>query len=233
MDVNSIIGLARTLTHTDDEQVTDTNAMLYANIVYHDIANAIMEIDEDFFWDIFTTTPIVWQNEYTFAVWSATTRWMKKIERIQIKWADTDSFQTLVNSDTLANYPTTTGRLDTQLGTDEWFFDIKDGSYFIYPAPTEAVTDWLQVQATTTLIDLVLWGAENTVFPRNSDLRDYHQVISIGMKQYIYSQQGLTNDKNDSINEYNQKKEEMLDTIRDRFFNPVITQLPNAYSLKN
>jgi hypothetical protein len=52
------------------------------------------------------------------------------------------------------------------------------------------------------------------------------------MKQYIYSQQGLTNDKNDSINEYNQKKEEMLDTIRDRFFNPVITQLPNAYNLK-
>ncbi len=232
MDVNSIIGLARTLTHTDEEQITDANALLYANIVYHDLANAIMEIDEDFFWDIFITTPIVWQNEYTFAKWSSTTRWMKKIQRIQIKWADTDSFQTLMNSDTLANYPTTTDRLNTQISTDNGFFDIKDGSYFIYPAPTEAVTSGLEVQATTTLIDLLLTDTEEDIFPRNSDLRDYHQIISIGMKQYIYSQQGLTNDKNDSINEYNQKKEEMLDTIKDRFFNPVITQLPNAYNLK-
>lgn len=232
MLVDDVITLARTLTHTDSEQVTDSDALLYANIVYHNIANAVIEIDEDYFWDIFTTSPVVDQNEYTFAVATSTSPWMKKIQRVQIKWASTDSYTNLVSSDTLANYPTSTGRLNTNLSTNEGFFDIKDGSYFIYPAPTEAINNWLEIQATSTLIDLVAWGAENTIFPRNSELRDYHQLISIGMKQYIYSQQGLTNDKNDSINEFNIKLEKMLDTVKDRFFNPVITQLPNAINLK-
>jgi len=66
---------------------------------------------------------------------------MKKIQRVQIKWAATDSYTSLVSSDTLANYPTSTGRLNTNLSTNEGFFDIKDGSYFIYPAPTVAINN--------------------------------------------------------------------------------------------
>ena len=234
MLVDDIITLSRTLTHTDSDQVTDANALIYLNIVYHNIANAVMEIDEDYFWDIFSVDPwtVADQNEYTFAVATSTTPWMKKIQRIQIKWTSTDDFQSLISSDTLANYPTTTDRLNTNLSTDEGFYDIKDGSYFIYPAPAESVTWGLEIQATSTLIDLVAWGAESLVYPRNSELRDYHHVLAIGMKQYIYSQQGLTNDKNDSINEYKQALEEMLETVKDRFFNPVITQLPNAINLK-
>jgi len=72
MLVDDVITLARTLTHTDSEQVTDSDALLYANIVYHNIANAVMEIDEDYFWDIFTTSPVIGQNEYTFAVATST-----------------------------------------------------------------------------------------------------------------------------------------------------------------
>jgi len=66
---------------------------------------------------------------------------MKKIQRIQIKWVATDDFQSLIPSDTLASYPTSTDRINTNFSTSEGFFDIKDGSYFIYPAPAEAVTD--------------------------------------------------------------------------------------------
>ena len=52
------------------------------------------------------------------------------------------------------------------------------------------------------------------------------------MKQFIFSQQGLTNEKNDAINEYNNGLNDLLDTLKDRYFNPVVTQLPNAYNLK-
>jgi len=53
------------------------------------------------------------------------------------------------------------------------------------------------------------------------------------MKQYIYSQQGLTSDKNDSINEYKAALDDMLETVKDRFFNPVVAVLPNSINLKN
>lgn len=233
MLVDNIIALARLQTHTDSNQISDANALIYLNIVYQDFASRIIrEVDEDYFWDIFTTSSVLDQNEYTFATATATAAGMKKIQRIQIKWAATDDFTSLIDSDTLANYPTTTDRLDSQLSKDKGFYDIKDGSYFIYPAPGEAVTNGIEVQATSTLIDLIAWGSENTVYPRNSELRDYHHILATGMKQYIYWEQGLTNDKNDSINEYIQKVDEIVNQIKDRHYNPVETQLPNAINLK-
>jgi len=233
MDVNSVIELSRDITHTDDIQITDTKALRYLNIVYHTIANRIIEdINEDYFWDVFTTDTILNQNEYTFNEATATTNWMNKIQRVEVKWKSTDEFSTLIEADTLASYKTSEWRINNKLSTDEWFFDIKDWSIFIYPAPTEAVEAWMRVQSTITLQDLVLWGAESTIFPRNSDLRGYHQILSVWMKQYIYSQQGLTNEKNDSINEFNQKLTQMISNIKDRYNNPVEAILPNAINLK-
>lgn len=69
MDVSSIVSLARTLTHTDSNQITDADAMTYLNLAYKRIANVITsEIDEDYFWDIFDTDTFANQSEYVLPI---------------------------------------------------------------------------------------------------------------------------------------------------------------------
>lgn len=233
MDVSDIIALARTLTHTDTDQVSPTDGLTYANIVYKKIASEITQrIDEDYFWDLFTTDTVLNQSEYVLPIADATTIGLRKITRCEIKWDSDDTYRKLVPADTLASYPLATDELEAQASKEKGFFDIKDGSLFIYPSPEEAITDGLQIGVITTLADLTASTLSANVFPNNSELRDYHDVISIGMKQYIYAQQGQINEKNDAINEFRVKLDELIDILRDRWMNPVETQLPSGTSLK-
>jgi len=229
MDVSNIIALARTLTHTNDQQVGDTQALEYLNIIYNKIANRIItQIDEDYFWDEFLTTPVIDQNEYTFQWASATTSGMKKITRVEMKWSDWDSYSKLVSADTLSSYSRTTDYLTENISTDEWFFDVKDWSLFIYPAPTEAVSNWLKVQAVITLPDLLTTDVEAAIFPRSSELREYHYALAIWMKQFIYANLWRINEKNDAITEFENELQRIINTVKDRTFAPVVTELPPA-----
>lgn len=233
MDVTTIIDLGRTLTHTDSDQITDPQALQYANIVYKKIGSEIAQrVDEWYFWDLFTTDTVVDQNEYVLPISDASTVGLRKITRCEVKWDSNDSYRKLLPADTLASYPMASDELQVRATREKWFFDIKDGSMFLYPAPEEALTAWLQIWVITTLTDLTLATTSANVFPNNSELRDYHDVISIGMKQYIFSQQGLTNEKNDSINEFNQKLDDLIEILRDRWFNPVVSELPPSLSFK-
>ena len=233
MQVDNIITLSRTLTHTDSDQISDSQALDYLNIVYKKIASEIvMKIDEDYFWDIFETDTVANQNEYVLPLANNLTAWFKKITRVELKYSATDSARTLVSSDTIANYKDTVDRLDNDISTANAFYDIKDGSIFIYPAPKQAVTDWLVINAITTLVDLVSWGSESSIYPNNSELREYHDVLAVWMKQYIFSQQWLINEKNDAINEYRLVLDQLLDTLKDRYFNAVETELPSSYFLR-
>jgi len=229
MTVDNILDLARTITHTNDVQVKPTQALQYANIIYQKVANRIIsDIDEDFFWDSFLADTAIDRNEYKLQAASATTAWMKKVQRVEVKWASTDTYSSLVNSDTLSNYPTSIGDLNTNLSTEQAFYDIKDGSVFIYPQTTAVIAEWLKIQATVTLIDLVWGWAETTIFPTNQELREYHSIISVGMKQFIYAQQWLVNEKNDAINEFENDLTRMINTIKDRVQTPVVAELPNT-----
>lgn len=232
MDVNSIITLSRTLTHTDINQISDTQALEYLNIIYKKMSSAIiMKIDEDYFWDEFITSTVANQSEYVLPIASSTTPWFKKILRVELKYRATDSVRKLVSSDTIANYSQTVDQLVSSANQNNAFYDLKDGSIFVYPEPTETVASGLVIGVVTTLADLVSGWSETTIFPDNSELRDYHDILAIWMKQFIFSQQGLTNEKNDAINEFNNGLNELLDTLKDRYFNPVVTQLPNSYYL--
>ena len=233
MSTAEIVALARVLTHTDSDQVTDAQALIYTNIVYKKIASEIVQrIDESYFWDLFTTDTVVGQTEYVLPIADATTIGLRKITRCEIKHKSTDTFRSLVPADTIASYPVATDELEAQSSVDRWFFDIRDGSMFVYPSPEEAVTGWLQIGVITTLADLTSATTSGNIYPNNSELRDYHDVISIGMKQYIFSAEGQTNEKNDSINEFNAKLDDLIEILRDRWFNPVVAELPASLFFK-
>jgi hypothetical protein len=75
------------------------------------------------------------------------------------------------------------------------------------------------VEAIVSLADLVVAGAENTIFPNNSELRDYHKVIAMGIVPYIYGELKQFDEKALAKQEYLNDLNTMMDEISDRFNN--------------
>jgi len=228
MSVTSLISLARTLTNTNSTQISDAQALEYLNIVYKDMQwRIISEVDDQYFWDSFTTDTVAGQNEYVLPIADSTTLWIKRVTRAECKYQSTDTYKKLLSADTISNYHNPDQYIRDNNSTSSPFYDVRDNSIFIYPEPDESITDWLVVYGTITLIDLVSAWAESTIFPINPELRDYHSILSIWMKQYIYSQLRLDNEKNDAINEYETKVAWMIRALRDRTNINMEQQLPN------
>ena len=227
MQVNDIIALARTLTQTTTTQVGATQWLQFLNIVYRGLANRIVaEVDEGFFWDTFTTDTVVDQNEYPLPIPTSTATWIKKVTRVEVKYLSADSYKTLINADTIQNYDKSDVYTQENQSTQTPFFDLRDGSIFIYPKPTEAITGGLKVSGITTVIDLLAWWAETSVFPRNQDLRDFHHILAIWMKQYIYAFKWKENAKNDAINEFELEANKMIAYLQNRINPAIVAELP-------
>ncbi len=216
MEVNSLFTLARSITGTDENQLTDDNALIYLNASYHYVANRIISrVWESFFWNEFTWDTVAGQNEYSLPAWSATTQWLKAISRLEVKYKNTDSYKKLINKDTISNF-TDFSDAYYQDNSTQFFFDVRDGSYFLYPTPTESITGGILISWPCTLVDLAIWGAETTIFPRNKDLRDYHYILAYGIARFWYFEKLDTNRKNDINAEFENGINMMLETIENR-----------------
>lgn len=227
MDVNSIISLARTLTWTNSNQVDDSTAQKFLNLVYHDIEASIeSNVNQDYFWDIWTADVNKWQNEYVLESSGSSKEWMNKILRVEVKFKNNDTYRTLVQASTLSNYDRSTDYLEANLHSNEWFFDIKENSIFIYPIPDEDVNAGLKIHATITLPDLQTWDWEDKVFPWNTELRRYHEILAIWMKQYIFALKWQTDLQNNAIQEYRNRKQEILTYLSPRYASPIEADLP-------
>lgn len=199
----------------------------YANVVYKEIQNALIrKVNENYFYDILYADTLAWQNEYTLKSTNWTTIWCKKIITGNIKRKDADSYYTKLKQ---SSTNLSEQAIDEQKSNpdQESFIQIKDGSVFVFPAPTETVNQWLMVEAIVSLIDLTVDWAENTIFPYNSELRDYHKIIAYGIVPYIYGKLKQTNEKISAKNEYLNELNIMMDEISDRFNNDLQWALPN------
>ena len=66
MDVSAIYTLARNLSGTDSTNMPDATLQTFLNIAYHYIENEIVtRVNEDFFYDEFSTDLVSGQREYT------------------------------------------------------------------------------------------------------------------------------------------------------------------------
>lgn len=234
MTVDNLITFTRDQGSVTSSNVDDTTLLRYLNIAYHNIENAIVDrVDEDYFWDIFTDDTVANQYEYTMPVHDATTQWIKKINRVEIKWADGDTYHSLVRSDTIANYnrskTTSDDYLQAQVSTSRGFWEFRDGSIFVYPVPENAVTDGLKIHAIKSLIDIVSGWAETTIFPRHSNLRQYHHLIGLGALPMVYRHR-YEWDPNQIItaeNIYRAELERMIDELNSKSNEPQDLVLPN------
>lgn len=199
--VAQIVANSQTFAWVTSSQVSDAVTLWFVNLAYHDIEEIIRnEIDEDYFYDYFTTDTKLNQSEYNFASIdpTSTAPWILKIIGVGIKYRTNDTDYNLVRSfgsGSLSNTPEWYARNQTQWDP---FYIYKDSSLFVYPAPDNngdtTLVDWdtvitngLRVHCSVSLIDLVLGGAETTVkIPRN-----HHKAIALKAATYIYMHRNL------------------------------------------
>jgi len=74
----------------------------------------------------------------------------------------------------------------------------------------------LVVEAILTLPDLSVDSTEDEIFPNNTELRDYHDVIATGIVPYIYGKLKQINEKLSAKQEFNMELDSMLDELSDR-----------------
>lgn len=227
MNVADFIEKVRNDTHTSEYQVTDTQILDFINEVRNDVVNDIItRINEDFFRDVLT---IQWStqtdvNEYSLRECTSTKAWVKKINSVEIKWHEDSPFQLLDHrKNTSTNL--TMDELNA-LPESAGFFDIKDNSIFIYPAPKEQVLNWIRMQAVVSLLDLTLVWTEADFFPWHSELREYLNVLVYWVDARVFRAKRYQSEAQEAELQYNNKRREMLIELSDRYNEPLQTSLP-------
>ena len=214
MTVQEIINRARRLYYTNSVQYTDAQAIEDFNIIYKDLCNSItQEVNEDFFWDIFKTDTAASQSEYTLD----TT--VNKVENLSIIYEDWWDYVTVTQRE-LSSLPFDAEYYQENQNKSNPFYEIKDESIFIYPYPDDIISNWLKMRAIITPSSLTI--SDTTLLLPDR----YHYIITEWLSQFIYQSRWKISEKNDSINNYNNKKEEMLFQLTDRNNQPTDNILP-------
>lgn len=236
--VNQLIANAQLFAWVTSSQVNDVTTLGFVNLAYHDIEEIIRnEIDEDYFYDYFTTDTILNQSEYNFSSIdpTSTAPWILKIISVWVKYRSSDTVYRPVSpygSGSLSNTPE---YLSAKQPQSQPFYIYKDDSLFLYPAPDNdgdtglidgdtVIADGLRVHCSVSLIDLVAWGAESMVkIPRN-----HHKAICLKAATYIYLHRNLwgTAIAVDADRKATEAIQMMKDNLRDRTLTPMEQDLP-------
>ena len=219
MTWQEIIDLSRTISWwLSTSQLPDSTAVKYMNIWYHKVKREIIDLRQDFFWDIFKpTTTVVWQSEYSIPdslTWNY--KDMSKALAFSIKYESTWDYTPCSKK-----YPYS---LDHDLewyktNQSQWepFVHISDKSYFIYPAPLEAVTNWINIYWIKDLVDI----DENTVEADIFDWKiptDYHYIIAYYVRYMYFMSRwpDFKNDKREAKFDFDEALEEITDWLWER-----------------
>ena len=202
----------------------------FVNLAYHHAEERIRnEINEEYFYDYFTTSTVATQNEYVLPVPASNTVGILKPISVGIKWNDTTDQYSPVRPYTAKGLYNTDEYTQVNQSQGNPFYIVKDYSVFIYPAPITAVLWGLRVHASTNLVDLQAGQAESYVkIPRN-----LHEAIAIKAATYAYLNRSLggTAIAIDTDNRALRTMDTMIDNLRDRNLQPMEQDMPVLTSI--
>ena len=231
MNVTEILTFWCTNAGTTLAQVGSTNALIFANIVYHELEECIRnDVNEDYFYDYFTTDFVANQNEYVLEEQSGVNIGINKILSVGVKYTSTATTFSPVFPFWTGSLWETEEYLQVNQSSTSPFYTVKDNSLFIYPYPTTTVSDGLRVHASINLVDLLSWGAESTVkFPRN-----FHFVIGLGMKRYINNTRSLDGTwiAQNGDKDYELWKQRLIEYLKNRTLIPMEQASPTLTALQ-
>lgn len=232
MDVSKVISDFRLLSWwTDTNQLSDANALILANKIYRDIINKIkVKVKEDFFYDYWKVdNTVVWQEEYRLPIRNDSTwvAWCTKLKGVSIMYNDTDTEYTKANPQTQANLDKDLMYYKDNQDSSQPFFIVADYSYFVYPAPTTAISDGIILYWISDPANLQSgWDEASIKIPL-----EYHDLLPIWMVYLYYKSRNLIAEKNDAYNEYKLSLNEMIEELSDRVEVAVTSQMPNLSHL--
>ena len=226
MNAQAIIDRALRLTNTNSADYDPTQSVEDLNLVYQDMVDEIVSVTKgDYFWDKWETDTVVSQSEYVAEKLgiSPDDLDIKKINKVFIKYSATDSYPTRAeyqNPWTLDKHPDWYKTNQTKANP---FFYIQDNSIFLFPAPTEAVTDGLEIFVIHKPVDLTATSTEDEI----EISAQFHKIMSDGMRQYIYLSQGKLNEANDAEQDYKEGIKAMTSFMKQRYNQPQKKTLTN------
>lgn len=221
--------MSRLNTGTNNQNMPDNTLLTISNVTYRDLINVITsEVNEDFFYDEWTTDFTANQREYTFPVRTASVNGLKKVTGIGLKYATTDDYYKMTTPDKFSNLVNDpTYYVENRPNTNP-FFTVADKSVFIYPPPLTTITDWLILYWISDPIDLTIWSSEVA----NRIPLDYHHIMVLGNEYRIYKARRMTNEKNDALVEYKNELRKMVTELSDRIIRPLVSELPSLSHLE-
>lgn len=210
------ISNVRDRVHATTFSYPDSVGIKHYNWIYEDVTLDMQLLDDEYFFTYWDSTTVIWQIEYTITsinvgtVPSPIYRDINRIKNVLIKYKATDTYFTplkQVSPDYLIY-----GKDWHKNNQSEPIYFIQDNSIWIFPAVTEAVAEWLRIEAIIQPSEVAIWDASTTILvPRRIS-----KVIEEGMMQYAYEHIGKEEMIVWAIQKYDKKKKEALEQIKMR-----------------
>lgn len=227
MDYEDIVDYAIDYTGIDIEYAA---ALKYVQKRRNFVVSKLQMLNEDFFWDTKKTNLVANQNEYNLPTSTADDWGYLSLKRVEVKFKSTDNYREVVSSDELPTLSLDSADYVAVNGVKP-FYEIKDGSIFLYPTPTEAVVDGLVIRNTQNLPDITVSSVENDFFGQRTELRTFVQVIADGVAADLYGKSRQYDDKNIAEQDFINHLNLMIKTVSNRWNNIITAQEPDLSHL--
>lgn len=211
---------------TNTTQLPDSVWLRYYNDWRDILIDKIISKKEDFFYNEITTWITQLQREYALPkrwdldwnwnpIW-----WIIKIKSLSRKYKADDTYYTKIDNKILENLPYDLWDYENYENTAEEFYVLSDNSVFLYPVPTETITDWLKMYWIVYPLELGL-NDEETIFSQ------YKKVILLYVSKRYFESQRLFNEAQIFENKFNIEVERIANTISGRVQSPKPITTPN------
>lgn len=175
MDVSSIITLSRHQTATPIWQVTDERYLEKLNIVYKELFSKLATASKKYTRQTYSTDVVANQTEYILPSHTEDQTGIKLIMDVfyngeKINIFDSDRRITETESDYKPPY---------------WV--VRDWSIFIYPTPTENITNWLRIEWKYIPLDLQLTDTDSEI----KLSVEYHDILVKWLNAAIFGEKQI------------------------------------------
>ena len=175
MTIEQILQTAYEDTNTSTANYPYTKGLKKLNEIYKELYRMINSIDENYFWNYWTTDIQTWATEYDIQRDAVTVEpedpeddpviipWIEKIIKVEIlEWE---------------NY-VLLPQLDSKQVDDwvKWWY-LADNHIILNFRPQEDVEDWLRLYWTERIPDLLSTDDESAIFPWHKELSDFYLVL--------------------------------------------------------
>lgn len=195
MNVKEILAYAYGETNTSQAQVSQEKAVEKLNKIYKKLWRVIVNTQEDYFWNYWTTDIQKGATEYEIQrkeaqVGSKLIPWIAKIREVQIKSGESyESFEA---------------------------WSLADNHIILDFIPQKDEEDWLRIAGIQAINDLKLTDEEEMIFPWHEDLTDFTTVLAKGLEYELWKGKQEFEKANFAMQEYQAELQEMIRFITQR-----------------